>query len=128
MRRLNSDPNFRERSRERVVERNRKGHKETGIERKVREHLERCEVEFEQECRLLEYAVDFYIPKVGLVIECDGEYWHSRQGVRERDVLRDEKLHAAGIAVLRFSESEINQDWKRVSWVLDRILGGCHGT
>jgi very-short-patch-repair endonuclease len=46
------------------------------------------------------YIVDFYCPKIRLVVEIDGGQHYSAEGIA-KDSLRDEYLTRAGIRVLR---------------------------
>ncbi len=51
-----------------------------------------------------EYVVDFYCPRLKLVIEVDGE---SHEGKEEADRLRQVKLESMGLTVLRFWDSDV---------------------
>ncbi|MFA5385574.1 MAG: DUF559 domain-containing protein [Eubacteriales bacterium] len=53
------------------------------------------------------YLVDIYLPEVNLVIECDGEYWHSLPGRAEKDRERDQWLLEHGYKVIRLKEKEL---------------------
>jgi len=46
---------------------------------------------------------DLMIPSARLVVECDGQYWHTP----EADAIRDAELQAAGWSVLHFTDTEI---------------------
>ena len=63
------------------------------------------------------YVVDFYCPKVQLVIELDGDT-HYTPEAEQYDQQRDEFLRAFGLSVLRFTNQEIYQDLESV---LDKI-------
>ncbi len=52
------------------------------------------------------YIVDFYCPKVKLVIEVDGESHYSKKGIAH-DLKRDEYLTSLGISVCRFNNQQI---------------------
>lgn len=61
--------------------------------------------------------VDFYLPKLNLVIEADGCYWHGcsihypeLSDRRLKDIERDKKLIERGVKVIRFWEHEINDE------------------
>jgi very-short-patch-repair endonuclease/endogenous inhibitor of DNA gyrase (YacG/DUF329 family) len=56
------------------------------------------------------FSCDFGFPEARVIVECDGDYWHSLPNVQERDKRKDAYLKAAGYTVLRFSEREIHQD------------------
>lgn len=101
------------------------GQKETGIERRVRTWLESyLEEPFQQYYPFAGVGVvDFYLPDVKLVIECDGDYWHSREGAAEHDAQKDAALNALGVYVLRLKETEINKDWKACERKIIRAFG-----
>jgi len=50
------------------------------------------------------YVVDFYCPRLKLVIEIDGD---SHEGKEEADRIRQEKLESLGLTVLRFWDSDV---------------------
>ncbi len=55
--------------------------------------------------------VDFAIPDVKLIIECDGYKYHNRtHKMRKRDYFRDKILKFYGWKVIRLKGSEINRD------------------
>jgi very-short-patch-repair endonuclease len=54
------------------------------------------------------FIVDVYIPEFNLVIECDGEYWHSLEAVKKRDKAKNAYLTKCGFNLLRLKEAEIN--------------------
>ena len=53
------------------------------------------------------FIVDAYIPSLNLVIECDGDYWHSLSKTKERDKLKNDYLNDNGFGLLRLTETEI---------------------
>ena len=58
--------------------------------------------------------VDFFCSAAQLVIECDGNYWHSLPEVIIRDARKDRLLAAQGIFMLRLSETDINHQFEQV--------------
>ena len=84
-------------------------YRSTSIERKVYETLLEKGVIFEKE-KLIggSYFVDVYIPSLNLVVECDGEYWHSLPDRIEKDKRENLFLKENGYNLVRLSESEIN--------------------
>ena len=60
-----------------------------------------------------EFIVDFYIAASKLVIELDGSQHYDASG-QEADRQRDEKLRSLGLRVLRYSNAEINQNFRGV--------------
>jgi len=65
-----------------------KGYK-TSIEKEVEGFIKRLGFEYEFQYSIGRLFVDFFIPELNLIIECDGAYWHQDQ---EKDIKRDKKL------------------------------------
>jgi very-short-patch-repair endonuclease len=65
-----------------------------------------------------EYIVDFFCPAARLVIEVDGGQHCSPDGIK-KDKVRDDYLEGVGLAVVRFSDTEV---LKNIEGVLERIL------
>ncbi len=82
-----------------------KTHGESSIERQTREWLTTLNVAFVQHARVCGFWVDFLVDD--LVIECDGQFWHGREGIPERDEMKDRTWRAAGYRVLRLPEAQI---------------------
>ena len=80
---------------------------ETSIEAKVREHLDGLGVIYFQEHQIGAWVVDFLVLP-NLVIEANGDYWHSLRP--EVDLRKTRELEAMGYMVYRFTETEINGD------------------
>ena len=59
------------------------------------------------------YIVDFYIASKRAVIELDGSQHYEEPG-RQKDMQRDSYLREKGITVLRYSNSEVNRDFRGV--------------
>jgi very-short-patch-repair endonuclease len=60
--------------------------------------------DFHRQKPILDYIVDFYCPKLKLVIEIDGD---SHEGKEDSDRIRQEKIEVLGLRVLRYSDSEV---------------------
>jgi hypothetical protein len=58
--------------------------------------------------KVLGHEVDAYWPDLKLIVEVDGRH-HQRPRTQRRDRRRDRELKAAGYAVLRFTDVEIEQ-------------------
>lgn len=56
------------------------------------------------------WVVDALVPGAKFVIECDGEYWHSKPEMARRDRRKDAYLRSRGYQVFRFLESAIHAD------------------
>lgn len=81
--------------------------KNTSIEIKTAEILDKLGVNYETQKRLKGICIaDFFIPP-DLIVECDGEYWHSFK--KDKDVNKDVILGFNGYRVLRLTETEIKK-------------------
>ena len=100
------DPEYREK-----VSEARKGafQSPTSIEIAMEKELTNQGIDFEQEYPINGFRIDFALPDIKLAIECDGDYWHSLPGIKEKDKRRDKALGKLGWTTLRFTETEINR-------------------
>ena len=73
----------------------------------MRELLDKVGAEYEQEYKIGKYWADFYLPKYNVVIEVDGDYWHSLPDVKEKDTRKDIYLKSKGINVMHIKECEL---------------------
>jgi very-short-patch-repair endonuclease len=53
------------------------------------------------------FACDFRIMNTNIIIECDGDYWHSKESQKTKDRSKNRYLETCGYRVLRFSETQI---------------------
>ncbi len=53
------------------------------------------------------FVLDFAFPEIGVGIETDGEIWHERADLKEKDRERDQKLANVGWRIIRFSEEAV---------------------
>ena len=65
--------------------------------------------DFDRQCCIDNYIVDFYSKNLMLVIEIDGMS-HNHEEAFNKDELRQQKLEGFGIRFLRFTEAEVKQD------------------
>jgi very-short-patch-repair endonuclease len=77
--------------------------------------------DFQRQKPLLDYIVDFYCSELNLVIEIDGVY-HTYEEKYNLDLLRDEKLRAYDLTILRFSEHEVKKDIVNVLRALEQYV------
>lgn len=93
----------------------------TSIEVKVAEQLEEYNIKYIYQkpiCRG-HFIVDFYLPEYQLVIECNGDYWHSLKNRKERDKELESYVKSKGKDILWLWEHEINDDWFDLSDYLE---------
>jgi very-short-patch-repair endonuclease len=60
--------------------------------------------DFHRQKPINEYVVDFYCPRLKLVLEIDGD---SHEGKEEADKMRQEKLESLGLTVMRFWDWDV---------------------
>lgn len=78
----------------------------TRVELAARTLLDELGVEFVEQHPIGVYTVDFFIPKIGLVIEADGAYWHkseARERARDAYLLKNEGIES----VLHLTEEQL---------------------
>lgn len=97
---------------------------ESSIEKKVKSILIDLDVAFKQHRPFSGIGVaDFYLQEYSLVIECDGDYWHSKPKAIKRDQRKDILLKSLGIKVLRLPESLIKKEEREARNRIMRELG-----
>lgn len=81
----------------------------TSIEKKLYNELKKRGLLFEEQ-KLIngKFLVDAYVPFLNLVIEADGDFWHSLDRVKKKDKAENAYLAKCGYKLLRLSEKEIN--------------------
>ena len=81
----------------------------TSIEKKLYQELKDQGLLFEQQ-KLInsKFVVDAYIPSLNLIIEADGDYWHSLESVMRKDKSQNAYLTKCGFNLLRLTGTEIN--------------------
>lgn len=60
------------------------------------------------------HCYDFKIKHLDVLIEIDGDYWHSLPEIIERDKICESVASEKGYKVLRFKQSELENDYDRV--------------
>ena len=67
------------------------------------------------------YIVDFFCESANLVIELDGSQHYEEEG-QEADARRTAYLEDLGLMVVRYSNREINREFRAVCEELDRLI------
>lgn len=96
----------------------------TWIEQRMAELLDRMGIEYISQYPILLYNVDFAIPALRIVIECDGEQWHQD---KEKDKIRQERIEQEGWFVLRYTGTKINQCLEDIGTELIRVFANHTG-
>ena len=73
------------------------------------------------------FEVDFYWPRLGLVVETDGLRYHRTPAEQARDRLRDQTHTAAGLAQLRFTHYQVKYEPEHVRTILARTAARLPG-
>lgn len=77
----------------------------SSLEKAFMQMLDAWGVKYIHQKRIGACVVDFYLPREHLVVEVDGEYWHSRPGAQEKDRRRNAYLRRRGFRVVRLPEA-----------------------
>ncbi len=85
------------------------------------DYLRKSPITFQRQKVIGPYIVDFYCAKAHLVIEIDGAQHFEEEG-KAKDRVRDAFLSELGIRVLRYSNVEINRNFRGVCEDILRYL------
>ena len=94
----------------------------TDSEQKLWSQLRRkqiCDVQFYRQKPIGNYILDFYAPKVQLVVEVDGSQHLDTEHI-QKDISRDAYLRTQGLRVLRFSDLQVLQELDAVVQMIFR--------
>jgi G:T-mismatch repair DNA endonuclease (very short patch repair protein) len=83
-------------------------YKNTKIELKVKDFLQQLHTPFEEHKSVMDITQPDFFIKPNICIYCDGDYWHNRPEVIDRDNRINSILKYAGYKVIRIWEHEIN--------------------
>ena len=83
-------------------------------------------VQFYRQKPIGSYVVDFYAPKLKLVVEVDGSQ-HLEPEHSEHDQHRDRYLASLGLTVLRFNNLQVLRELDAVVEVIFNALGDLNG-
>ena len=89
---------------------------QTDEERKVwYNYLNKVKPRFHRQRVIGNYIVDFYCPKLRVIIEIDG-YQHYYEENKEYDKKRTQYLESLGFVVLRFDNTQVNKDFESIKF------------
>ncbi len=83
--------------------------------------LSKYEIRFQRQKSIDNFIADFYCHKAKLVIEIDGSQHFTEQG-REKDEFRTEILEGYDLKIIRFTNKQINTNFKNVCKYIDSIV------
>lgn len=86
------------------------------------EYLHNCKVRFLRQRPIGNYIVDFYCPKLNLVIELDGSQHYSDQGI-QYDAKRTSELKDYGVrAVIRIPNNQVTSNLDGVVEYIENFI------
>lgn len=91
----------------------------TSIETRIAALLDDLGLAYQAQKPMAHFLCDFVLRQFRLVIECDGDYWHQLDAVKQRDQRKDAWLTSHGYTVLRLAEHKINGD---IEWCRQQII------
>ena len=83
--------------------------------------LSKYEIKFQRQKAIDNFIADFYCHKAKLVIEIDGSQHGTKQGM-EKDEFRTEILQGYDLKVIRFTNEQINTNFRNVCQYIDKIV------
>ena len=83
--------------------------------------LSKYEIRFQRQKSIDNFIADFYCHSAKLAIEIDGSQHYTEQGM-EKDEFRTEVLSDLGLKVIRFSNRQINTDFRGVCEYIDAVV------
>lgn len=84
-------------------------------EKVINEKLEKLDVNFEYNKRILTYYPDFLLKDYDVIIEVDGEQWHSKKERIKHDKKRDKKLEKEGYEIHRIPAKNVLKNFRELS-------------
>ena len=83
--------------------------------------LSKYEVRFQRQKAIDHFIADFYCHKAKLIIEIDGSQHYSKQG-RRKDDFRTEILESYDLRVIRFTNHQIDTNFRGVCEYIDSVV------
>ena len=83
--------------------------------------LSSYEVRFQRQKAIDNFIVDFFCHKANLVIEIDGSQHYTDEGI-QNDEFRTEILNGYDLFVIRFTNNQINKNFKGVCAYIDATI------
>ena len=83
--------------------------------------LSKYEIRFQRQKAIDNFIADFYCHEAKLIIEIDGSQHYTEDG-RQKDEFRTEALETYGLKVIRFTNHQINTNFRGVCDYIDYIV------
>ena len=83
--------------------------------------LSKYEIRFQRQKAIDNFIADFYCHKAKLIIEVDGSQHYTEQG-RQKDYFRTEILEEYDLKVIRFTNRQINTNFRNVCEYIDAVV------
>jgi very-short-patch-repair endonuclease len=83
--------------------------------------LSKYEIRFQRQKAIDNFIADFYCHEAKLIIEIDGSQHYTEDG-RQKDEFRTEVLETYGLKVIRFTNHQINTNFRGVCDYIDYIV------
>lgn len=83
--------------------------------------LSKYEIRFQRQKSIGNFIADFYCHSARLVVEIDGSQHYTESGI-EKDSFRTEVLTELGLKVIRFSNRQINTNFRGVCEYIDAVI------
>ncbi len=83
--------------------------------------LSRYEIRFQRQKMIDHFIADFYCHKAKLIIEIDGSQHYTLEG-KEKDQFRTERLEKYGLLVIRFTNRQVDTNFRGVCEFIDKIV------
>ena len=88
--------------------------------------LSKYEIKFQRQKAIDNFIADFYCHKAKLIIEIDGSQHYTKDG-KERDEFRTEILEGYDLKVIRFTNQQIDKNFRGVCEYIDITVKRCLG-
>ena len=83
--------------------------------------LSKYEIRFQRQKAIDNFIADFYCHKAKLVIEIDGSQHYTEEG-KKSDEFRTEILEEYSLKVIRFTNEQINTNFRGVCRYIDKVV------
>ena len=83
--------------------------------------LSKYEVRFQRQKAIDNFIADFYCHQAKLIVEIDGSQHYTKEG-KEKDEFRTEKLEGYDLKILRFTNYQVDTNFKGVCEYVDIVV------